>query len=216
MAWRGPCHWGERQASPPAAATLPFALRIRRIVPACSDPGTLIEALERGSPLIGGPLGGCGVFVTRMAILANLLAYSTVVSQPLFYIVALTSAQRALSGPAYVELRQRINTVMNRRVPVIYLTALATTLVLIVLSWRAGMSRVFITTILALLCLLGDLALMLRENAPINGAIDRWSPTNHPEDWEAYRSKWFAIFAYRQIILLLGLISLLIGAVFQS
>ncbi len=154
--------------------------------------------------------------MTRIAILANLLAYSIVVSQPLFYVVALTSAQRALSGPAYVELRQRINTVMNRRVPVIYLTTLVTTLVLIVLSWRAGTSRVFITTILALLCLFGDIALMLRENAPINGAIDRWSPTNHPGDWEAYRSKWFAIFAYRQIILLLGFISLLIGAVFQS
>lgn len=152
----------------------------------------------------------------RVAIFANLLAYSTIASQPLFYIVALTSAQRALSGSAYVELRQRINAVMNRRVPVIYLTTLVTTLVLLVLSWRAGASRVLITTIVALVCLVADLALMMRENVPINGVIDRWSPTDHPGDWDVYRSKWFAIFAYRQVILLVGFISLLIGAVFQG
>lgn len=58
--------------------------------------------------------------MTRLAILTNLLAYSVVVSQPLFYLVALTRAQRALSAPAWVELRQRIDAVMSRRVAVIY------------------------------------------------------------------------------------------------
>jgi len=154
--------------------------------------------------------------VIRIAILTNLLAYSTVVSQPLFYIVAMTSAQRALSGSAYVELRQHINSVMNRRVPVIYLTTLVTILALLVLSWRARSWNVLITTIFGLVCLLVDIALMMRENLPINGVIDRWSTTSYPEDWEAYRNKWFAIFGYRQVVLLVGFISLLVGAVFQT
>ena len=152
----------------------------------------------------------------RVAIITNLLAYSTVVSQPLFYIVALTSAQRAMSGSAYVELRQRINAVMNRRVPAIYLITLVTILVLLVLSWRAGALRVLITTIVSLLCLVADIALMVRENVPINGVIDRWSTTNYPGDWDVYRTKWFTIFGYRQVVLLVGFISLLIGAVFQG
>jgi len=152
----------------------------------------------------------------RVAIITNLLTYSTVVSQPLFYIVALTSAQRAMSGSAYVELRQRINTVMNRRVPMIYLATLVTLLVLLVLSWRAGTWRVLITTIVALLCLVADIALMVRENVPINGEIDRWSTTHFPGDWDVYRSKWFAIFGYRQVVLLVGFTSLLFGAVFQA
>lgn len=151
-----------------------------------------------------------------MAIITSLLAYSTVVSQPLFYIVALTSAQRAMSGSAYVELRQRINTVMNRRVPVIYSTTLVTILVLLALSWRAGTWRVLITASVALVCLVADIALMVRENVPINGVIDRWSTTDYPGDWDVYRSKWFAIFAYRQVVLLAGFISLLFGAVFQG
>ncbi len=152
----------------------------------------------------------------RTAIFANLLAYSVVASQPLFYLVALTTAQRALSGSAYVELRQRINAVMTRRVASIYLTTLATSVALLALSWRSQSWNVLITTALALLCLVADIALMLRENVPINGVIDRWSTTEYPDDWETYRNKWFAIFSYRQVILLLGFASLLFAAAFQE
>ena len=151
----------------------------------------------------------------RIAILANLIAYSIVVSQPLAYIVVMTSAQRALAAPAFIELRQRINAVMTRRVPVIYLITLATTLMLLVLSMISGDWSVLVTTMVGLLCLVVDVVFMLRENAPINGVIDQWSATDYPEDWQDYRSKWFAIFAYRQVALLAGFLSLLIGAVFQ-
>jgi hypothetical protein len=153
--------------------------------------------------------------VIRVAIFANLLAYSTVASQALFCIVAMTSAQRALSGAAYVELRQRVDSVMTRRVPVIYSTTLATLLALLVLSWRGRAWTVLATTIVALLSLLVDIALMLRESVPINQVIDRWSTANLPDDWEAYRSRWFAILGYRQVVLLVGLVGLLFGAVFQ-
>lgn len=152
----------------------------------------------------------------RLAILTNLLAYATVVSQPLFYIVALTSVQRALSGPAFVELRQRINAVMDRRIPVLYVTTLVTTLVLLVLSWRAGRSTVLVTTIVALVCLIADAALMVRKNVPINAKMNRWSTTDLPDDWDVDRSRWFVIFGYRQAVLLAGYINLLFGAVFQD
>ena len=152
--------------------------------------------------------------MTRIAILGNLLAYALVVSQPIFYGLALTSAQRALSAPAYVELRQRINAVMSRRVPVVYSVALVTAVVLLALSWRAESWTLLATTAVALVCLIADAALMLRENVPINGVVDRWSVASPPPDWETYRTKWFAIFAYRQAILLAGFVSLLIGAVY--
>ncbi len=152
----------------------------------------------------------------RIAVIMNLFAYSFVVSQPLAYIVFMGKAQRALSASAYIELRQCINPVMNRRVPVIYLSTLATLLVLIVLSVRVPDRHVLATAIVALLCLVIDIVFMMRENVPINGVIDRWSPTNYPADWEDYRTKWFAIFGYRQLVLLVGFLSLLVGAVFGS
>jgi hypothetical protein len=152
----------------------------------------------------------------RVAIIANLIAYSIVVSQPLFYMVALTGAQRALSAPAYIELRQRINALMSRRVSVIYLGALIMASLLLVLALRIQGWGVVATTLVALLCLLLDVVLMIRENVPINGVIDRWSTTSYPDDWETYRTKWFAVFGYRQVVLLVGFLSLLIGAVFQA
>lgn len=151
----------------------------------------------------------------RIAIITSVVAYSIVVSQPLAYIVFMSSAQRALSAPAYIELRQCINPVMSRRVPVIYLSALATVLLLIVLSLRIGNWNVLVTATVALLCLVVDVILMIRENVPINGIVDRWSTTDYPEDWEDYRRKWFGVFGYRQVVLLVGFLSLLVGAVFQ-
>jgi len=151
----------------------------------------------------------------RIAIITNLFAYSIVVSQPLAYILFMGRAQRALSAPAYIELRQCINPVMTRRVPVIYLSALATVLLLFVLSLRIRNWNGLITSAIALLCLVIDIFFMVRENVPINSVIDHWSTTNYPEDWEGYRTKWFAIFAYRQVVLLLGFFSLLVGAAFQ-
>ncbi|HZR82916.1 MAG TPA: hypothetical protein VFD92_17605 [Candidatus Binatia bacterium] len=150
----------------------------------------------------------------RIATMTSLAAYSVVASQPLAYIFFMTAAQRALSAPAYVELRQRINPVMNRRVPAVYLVALATVLLLLALALAAGRWSLVATTTAALLCLVVDTAFMLRENAPINGIMDRWSPSAPPADWSDYREKWFAVYAYRQIAVLVGFLSLLVGAVY--
>ena len=152
----------------------------------------------------------------RVAILANLVAYSIVASQPLAYIVFLGKAQRALSAPAYVELRQRINPVMSRRLPAIYLVTLLTTAFSIVLALQAGNSSVLVAGAIALVCLVVDVFLMLRASVPVNEVMDRWSTTDHPGDWEEHRANWFRIFGYRQVVLLVGFFGLLVGAVFQS
>jgi hypothetical protein len=154
--------------------------------------------------------------MVRIAIAANLFAYSIVVSQPLAYALFLSRAQRALSAAAYIELRQCINRVMNRRLPAVYATAFATSLVSLLLAIRLSSWSVLITAALALLCLVLDVILMLRASLPINGILDRWSTTNHPENWADYRERWFAVFAYRQAVLLIGFLGLLLGAGFRS
>jgi hypothetical protein len=152
----------------------------------------------------------------RIALVMNLITYSIVVSQPLFYRVVMGRAQRALSPTAFIELRQRINPIMTRRVPVIYASVLATLLLLLVLSLRIPSWILLVTATIALLCLVIDVLFMLRENVPINGVIDQWSTTHYPEDWERYRTRWFEIFAYREVALFVGFFSLLVGAVFRA
>lgn len=152
----------------------------------------------------------------RIAMLLNLVVFSIIVSQPFFYLLALTAAQRGLSAAAYIELRQRINPVMTRRVPLIYGAALVTSVALVALAFAAGNGLVLGTGALALLGLIADLGYMIRENVPINHVMDRWSTSDYPSDWQAYRDKWFGMFAYRQALLALAFGSLLVGAVFGS
>ncbi len=148
-------------------------------------------------------------------MLVNLVLFAVVASQPLFYAVALSHASRALSAPAFIELRNAINAVMKRRVPAVYLGTLATCVGVLTLSLLAGELWMAATSGVALAALVGDTALMLRENVPINGVIETWTPTQYPADWESYRTRWMAIFAVRQVLLVVGFVSLLAGAVFR-
>lgn len=154
--------------------------------------------------------------MVRFVHIATLITYSVVVSQPLAYLFFMASAQRALSAPAYIELRHGINRVMTRRVPVVYGSALVTLLMLLASTFRIRNDGVGVTTAIALLCLVVDAFFMIRENGPLNGVVDRWSTTDYPDDWQDYRNRWFAIFGYRQVVLLIGLVSLVAGAVLAS
>jgi hypothetical protein len=138
----------------------------------------------------------------RIAIVLNLAVFSLVVSQPLFYLIALTHAQRALSAPAYIELRQHVNAIMNRRLPPIYVAALLLDITVLLVAIRAGAVLETVTAATTLLALLADAFFMIRENVPINGVMDAWSTTSYPPDWEHYRARWFEIFRHRQLVLL--------------
>jgi hypothetical protein len=148
-----------------------------------------------------------------VVMLVHLALFAAVASQPIFYLMAMGRAQRALSPPAYIELRHQLNHVMTKRVPVLYVATLVTTLSLMFVAFRSGAGLVLGTTLVALACLVADVIFMTREAIPINSVVDRWSTTDFPANWESYREKWFAIFKYREIVLLIGFSSLLIGAV---
>jgi hypothetical protein len=156
-----------------------------------------------------------GALAMRSVMFVNLVAYPVVVAQALAHLMSLSNAQRALSAPAYIELRHRINAVMTRRVPVVYSIALATSLLFVAVAFSSHDRSVLVTAIVALLCLGADVALMLRENVPINGVMDRWSTSSYPADWQELRAKWLMLYAYRQALMIAGFLSLLIGAVFQ-
>jgi len=151
--------------------------------------------------------------VLEIAMLTTLVLFSFVVSQPFFYLVALGRASQTLSAPAYVELRQRINAVMNRRLSRLYGAALASALVLLGLALARGERLVALTTLVAILGLIADGVLAVRRNVPINTLMDGWTPADYPADWEAQRARWAEAFATRQRVLAVAYASLLVGAV---
>lgn len=146
-----------------------------------------------------------------IALAASLLTYAVVVSQPLAYMVFLRAAQRQLSGAAYIEMRQRINAVMNGRLSWIYLGTLAALVLLITAAWRSGAWTVLAAAAVATGCLFADTHFMLRQSVPINAVVDGWSPADPPADWTDHREKWFAVFGKRQVVLLVGFSSLLVA-----
>lgn len=148
-----------------------------------------------------------------LALLVTLGLFAFVVSQPLFYWVALGRASTALSAPAYVELRQRINAVMNQRFPRLYGAAAVSAVVVLGLAVAEGASLVAVTTVVAIVGLVVDAVLAIRRNVPINAMMDGWAPGDVPADWEVHRARWSAAFATRQRVLGVAFASLLLGAV---
>jgi len=109
----------------------------------------------------------------RWIPIVGVVLWAVLASQHLFYAVGLGDAQRALAGPAYVELRNAIDDVMRRNLPLVYVATLVWTVVLIA---RGGPGRVWF--VLALAGLLGDAGVMLARSMPINELMHtgRWPP----------------------------------------
>ena len=149
----------------------------------------------------------------ELATFTTLALFAVVVSQPLFYLVALSRASGALSAPAYVELRQRINEVMNVRLVPLYGATLVSTLVLIWAAFARGERVLGAAALIAVAGLVTDAVLAVRRNVPINTRMDGWSPTNVPADWETHRARWTAAFSTRQIVLAFAYSALLVGVV---
>jgi uncharacterized membrane protein len=94
--------------------------------------------------------------------------------------------------------------------------ALIANLILILSTIIKPGSLLFVSAVVAFVCLVTDTMLTIRGNMPVNNEINRWSADNYPENWTDYRAKWLIIFRYRQIANITGFISLLIGAVYGA
>ena len=149
----------------------------------------------------------------ELATFTTLALFALVMSQPLFYLVALSRASGALSAPAYIELRQRINAVMNVRLVPLYGATLLSTLVLVWAAFARGERLLAAAALIALAGLVVDAIVAVRRNVPINTQMDGWSLTNAPSDWEAHRARWTAAFSTRQVVLAVAYAALLAGVV---
>jgi len=137
-----------------------------------------------------------------------------VVSQPLFYLLALADAQKTLRPSAYIELRNLLDRKLQFNLRIVYYTTLSTNLLLILVSFLTGSAVLLATSLVAAAALFADMILLFRGDVPINKAIQTWTPENYPPDWKNYRNKWFFYYHRRQIVDIIGFLSLLTGAVF--
>jgi hypothetical protein len=152
--------------------------------------------------------------LSKVILFTSILSYSVVVSQSFMYILALKNTQLALGGSSYTEVRQLIDANMMTYFKYVVYVVLLANLLLVVVNFGTPMSLSFVTALIAFIALIVDTTLTLKGNVPLNHIINAWSPENYPASWKEIRQQWLVVFQYRQIVNILGFLSLLAGAVF--
>ncbi|MBC7887118.1 MAG: hypothetical protein H7Z13_04465 [Ferruginibacter sp.] len=152
----------------------------------------------------------------KVIMLINLVAYSFMVSQSFSYIIALTDVQKNMQPAAYIELRKLLDKNYRAKYSIVIYTSLITGILLTILSSMNLSGILFISSAIALAALIADIILAVKGNVPINKIINTWSVETYPHNWTDYRARWLSIFAKRQIVNIVGFLSLLLGAIFGS
>ena len=126
----------------------------------------------------------------------------------------MSNVQKNLQPHTYIEVRKLIDKNFRKKYSwVIYLVLTSSTLLTVLCSVQPG-CILFITSAIAWIALIIEILLAVKGNMPINKAIDSWEKNDYPDDWNAYRTKWFSIYTKRQIANIIGFLSLLVGVVF--
>ena len=151
----------------------------------------------------------------NLILLLDLIAYSFIVSQPLYYMLALSPVQQNMDAQSYITLRKMIDEQIRTRLKYAYISALLVTVFFLLHGLYEPSFVVVASAAIALMALLADLWLIFRGDVPINDVINGWTTSKFPPDWTAYRSRWFYYFRMRQVAAAVGFGSLLVAAVFN-
>ena len=127
----------------------------------------------------------------KILVLVNLMAFAFLASQPLFYLMAFSQAQKSLRATAYIELRKSLDKSIKPTLSFAYYFTMATMLLLLIASLQATNYLLLATTLISLAALITDIVLALKTNIPINNIISQWDADNYPRHWQLFRRKWF-------------------------
>lgn len=152
---------------------------------------------------------------TQIILFLDILIWSIIAGQSYMYIIALMDVSKKLDAPGYIRFRQLVDrNFMAKYKWVVYAAMLLGPLLCILAATKGNI--VFVCSLVTLLALVSDLVLTLRGNMPINKLINTWSTNEYPIDWEIYRNKWLSVFFKRQVVTIIGFISLVTAAIFGN
>jgi hypothetical protein len=152
----------------------------------------------------------------KITLFITLLSYAFVISQSLFYLLAMARVLKTMQPATYIESRQLLDKNLQVSLKSVYYLALIASIALASFCVVNPSGLLFTCSIIALLTLVADILLSLKGNVPLNGIINSWTTTEYPANWETYRSRWFTIYTIRQAANITGFVSLLAGLIFGS
>ncbi len=150
----------------------------------------------------------------KITLFVTLVLYAVVISQSFFYILAMSNVTKSMQLSTYIESRQLLDKNLQNTLKAVYYLTLASSVLLVSFCVTNPSGFLFISSVIALVSLLIDVALTLKGNVPLNKVINTWTVSDYPSNWKEYRSKWLSIYSVRQTVNIIGFVSLLAGLVF--
>ena len=150
----------------------------------------------------------------KITLFITLVTYAFIVGQSFFYILAMSNATKRMQATAYIETRKLIDEELQSTLSLVYYLALAASILLTAFSVVHPNGILFISSVIALVALVIDIAVALKGNIPINKTINSWSVNRYPDNWKQVRNQWFCLYHVRQGVNIAGFLSLLAALVF--
>lgn len=151
----------------------------------------------------------------KMFRLLQIFSYVLVLSQLLFYFFLFSDAMKLISIENFLELRKVVDTQFALRLKSMYYSCLLLTALSLIISARVYTSTFFISSCIAMVCIIADTWIALKGNVPINQQFNHYELKNSV-DWQALRIQWLTLINCRAIIVAIGFIALLGGLVIEK
>lgn len=149
--------------------------------------------------------------ITDLIRFFHLLSYLVITGQLLYYVFVMATALQQVSISNFIEQRKIVDPLVRQRHIPVYYVCLLLSILVVVQSIPVWDSLLFISVVIAFLCLVLDILLAKKENEPINSFINKHDMDDPGIDWEELRTKWLRFIRIRGAISLGGFVSVLAG-----
>src|SRR5215813_4921287 len=120
----------------------------------------------------------------KITLFITLALYSIVISQSLFYILAMSRVLKSMQPATYIESRQLLDKNLQTSLRSVYYLTLASSILLTSFCVVNPSGVLFICSLVSLVALVTDIILSLKGNVPLNKIINTWSASSYPANWK--------------------------------
>ena len=148
---------------------------------------------------------------TKILKLLQMIVYLIITSQLVFYMLILSESLKHVSLASFIDIRKAVDGLMEGGFKIIYYSGLILTLAVVILSAKKPDSLLFITSAIALVCLIIDVTIAMKGNVPINALINAYTPGDTSQNWSALRLEWLRLINIRGAFISVGMVSQFVG-----
>ena len=116
------------------------------------------------------------------------------------------------SGALFIEVQQGRDRVAARVMPILENAAILSVAACVVLA--RAVPGAFALSLAALILIIGDMAVTLAGNVPINKQVQSWEVASPPPEWASLRDRWEKLHTMRTVLIVCGFALLASSVVF--